>query len=476
MLRKERVKEGDKTSFTSIIKKSWPCFASYLTIAFTLAFLYINILIISNIIWPGEDFRSTEIGLLFGISTYIMAFSGLLFGNLADRISRIKLFSVCTFLFGLGFILNGFAPEGLGFITYSFFIICVIIRGFFSGGFWPVINSYITDSSLEDERSHFFGILNTLFQLFQLMGMILAAFMFQSGLWRYYFWIIGSAISMIGFFILRGEEPKRASKREELKDIMHDTNIFYNYRLNTESIKETIFKPTNLIAFGEGIFTTILLSVPDFLLVAYIQSSPYNFSPITSSLFMIVFGVPGTIIGSIVFAKLSDKLSRRNIKNRIYLIVFSLIGIFTTFMIVFLLPLQHFTVSQGNNLIIVLSFPIMWILGLVALAARSILGLYSINQPPLIQKINLPEAQGFISSTNQFLESIGYGTGPILAGFLLEIFNQNYQITVTLTMSIGIVGAFWWLIATKWIDRDAARISKILTERKDELNNKTKMN
>lgn len=36
--------------------------------------------------------------------------------------------------------------------------------------------------------------------------------------------------------------------------------------------------------------------------------------------------------------------------------------------------------------------------------ARSVVGLWNINQAPILQKVNLPEAQGAISSANQFLE------------------------------------------------------------------------
>ncbi len=465
--------QDDKTKNLDLITKTWPSLVSYLSYAFTLATLYINIIIISNIIWPNDDFHSSEIGLLFGISTYVMAFSGLIFGNLADKVSRIKLLSLSVFFFGIGFILNGFAPPEMGTYTYLYFFICVLIRGFFSGGFWPIINSYITDKTNEDERSQFFGILNATFQIIQLIGMIIAAIMFQSGLWKLYFWIVGSFISFLGIILLKADEPKRASTREELKDVISNENILYEYRLNKDSIKETILKPTNIIAFIEGIFTTVLLSIPDFLLIAYFESEPHNFSPIVASIFMIMFGVPGTVFGSIIFSRFSDDLAKRNIKNRVYMIIFSLVGIFLIFLIVFSLPIPHFTIQEGNDLILILSFPITWILGLVAFLARSILGLYNINQPPLLQKINLPEAQGFISSANQFLESIGYGTGPILAGTLLLLFNQNYQITVTLTMSMGILGAFFWVFAIKWIEEDSNRISIILQNRKDQLKEKS---
>ena len=154
------------------------------------------------------------------------------------------------------------------------------------------------------------------------------------------------------------------------------------------------------------------------------------------------------------------------------MIVISMIGLFIIFIIVFTLPLPSFTPEEGNNMLILLNFPVFWSMGLAAFGARSILGLYNINQPPVLQRINLPEAQGLISSVNQFLESIGYGTGTILAGVLLAFFNNNYQITVVLTMIIGIIGVFLWIVSIKWIEEDTIRISNILKDRKDELNNK----
>ena len=165
----------------------------------------------------------------------------------------------------------------MGIYTYIFFLICVILRGFSSGGFWPIINSYITDKTIDDERSQFFGILNSTFQIVQLIGMIIAAFMFQSGFWKLYFWIFGIAISIFGLLLLKAEEPKRASTREELKDAVSQSDILYEYKLNKDSIRETILKPTNIIAFAEGIFTTVLLSVPDFYSLPILNPHPIIF-------------------------------------------------------------------------------------------------------------------------------------------------------------------------------------------------------
>jgi hypothetical protein len=121
-----------------------------------------------------------------------------------------------------------------------------------------------------------------------------------------------------------------------------------------------------------------------------------------------------------------------------------------------------------------MSFPIMWIMGLLVFIVRSVLSLWNINQPPILQEINLPEAQGTISSANQFLELIGSGTGPIIAGTVLLAFNGNYQLTAGVTLGIGIIGGAMWLLSIIWINKDVNRVSNILKQRGIELNEANK--
>ena len=460
-----------KVSFSFIIKKSWPNVLTFSSYAFTVSVLYINILIISNIIWPGEIFHASEIGLLLGTSIYMMAFSGILFGVLADKYSRVTLLTCTQMIFGIGFLINGFIPDSLGTTTFILFWACSLIRSFSTGGFWPIISSYITDSVEKDERSQFFGILNALYQLFQIFGMLFSAYLFQNDFWRPYFLVVGFLYIIIGIIILlKAKEPKRGATRSELKESLSNDDVEYKYKLTKETIKSTIIAPTNIIAFAEGIFTTLILAIPDFLLTAYLQSPPYNIAPFTSAMFMIIFGLPGGFIGAIVFAKLSDRLAKRNIKNRVYMIVFSIIALFFTFILLFNFPLPPLTIDEGKNILIFLSFPIMWIMGVLVFIVRSVLSLWNINQPPILQEINLPEAQGTISSANQFLEMIGSGTGPIIAGTVLLAFNNNYQITAGVTLGIGIIGGLMWLLSILWINKDVNRVSNILKQRGMELN------
>ncbi|MFW9936528.1 MAG: MFS transporter [Candidatus Thorarchaeota archaeon] len=468
----------EKVGFKLLLKKLWPSFLVYNSFAFTISTIFINVLIISNIMWPGEGFHSYEIGFLAGISMYAMALSGILFGILADRFSRIKLMAFSQTVFGIGLFLNGFVPDGLGNTTWILFVILTSLRSFASGGNWPIINSYANDRTEEKDRSQFFGLLQAFFQLFQILGMVLSAFLFQNYFWREYFWFLGIIAIIFGVLIfIKGIEPKRAATHEELKGILINAEIKYDYKLNYQSFKSTILKPTNFIAFIEGLFTTILISIPDFLVIAYIQSE-VNFSPFAVSIMMILFGLPGGLFGSLAFAKISDKLGKKNLRNRVYMIFFSAITTFLFFIVIFFLPFPYISSEEGLNLLVVFSMPIVWIAGLFIFIGRGVMGLWNINQPPILQAINLPEAQGFISSTNQFLELIGSGSGNILAGFLLAFFDGNYQVTVLLTMSIGIIGGFLWLFAAIWINKDVERISEILKQRGIELtsnNNKERV-
>lgn len=459
------------STFGGIMKKTWVLILARSAIAVGGASIFINMLIISQIIWPGDQFHAQSIGIIAGLGSWAIAFSGLLFGWIVDKFSRAKTLIFIMLVHGVGLVLNGFAPEGLGQLTFSFFLICNLIRGFAAGGIMPVINSASSDKLDEDQRSAFFGLLMAVFQLFQIGGMIASALLFQNLWWREFYWLFG-ALSLITAVIaaIFNDEPKRAATREELKSVLSIAGSEYNYKLNKETIKDTMLSRTNIIAFAEGILTTVLMSIPDFLLLPYLQSAPYNLSPLMTSLIMVIFGLPGGIMGSLVFAKASDKLAKKDIKNRVYLITFSLIGTCLFFFVIFFIPIPPMSINQGNSIGYLLSVPIFWVVGLMAFMGRSLMGIYTINQPPVLQSINLPEAQGTISSLNQFLESIGYGTGSLIAGSMLQFFGYNYQLTVAVTMSIGISGALMWLLALKTINKDKKDVTKILAQRAIEIN------
>jgi len=456
----------------------WPIFILRFLIALTVAGIMLNMLVLSDIIWQDNTFYPLEMGILIGTRTWGMAVSGLLIGRLSDKMSRKYLLIIMVSFIALGRFLNGFAPMGKP-ISYGYFLFCFILTGIGLGGIEPIILSYTNDALPKKVRSRFFGFQESSRQVGATFGTILSAFLFQMGYWKLYFWIAGSVLFIIIIVLwIFLKEPKRGQhSQKELSDLLNSTDIVYKYQLNAKTVKSTIFSPTNIIAFIEGIFTWLIFSIAIYMIYPYLQSEPYNISPIANGILMIIFGLPGAIFGGIVFGKISDHFGRKDIKWRVLLIIFSIISLFISIILIFVIPLTPLTPEEGNNIIIIFSYPSGWIFGMIIFTIRAVLGIYNVNQNPIIQAINLPEAQGTVSSWGQFLETIAMGLGPVIAGYILSVNQGNYFEAAWITILMGIPGAILWMLSLKYIKSDEKRIQRILKQRAKELyetNNRVK--
>ena len=150
--------------------------------------------------------------------------------------------------------------------------------------------------------------------------------------------------------------------------------------------------------------------------------------------------------------------------RRIFFIILSLSVGILTFALIFFIPLPHLSVEQGKDIPYLLSSPIVWVMGTLFFISSTISSLYMVNQAPIIQDINLPEAQGKIASYNQLLENIGMGIGPLLVGILLTLTN-NYQTVILIVIILIIPGITLWILALRWYPEDRNEIKKILEER-----------
>jgi MFS family permease len=458
--------------FYQLLRKNYPIFLAEAFIMFSVSGIMLTMVEISHIIFADSTFHALETSLIISARTWSMAFAGLFIGILADRFSRKYIFIVILIFSGFGRFLNGFAPSDAG-DRYLFFILCNIIVGFGQGGLMPGVISYADDAMDPQLRSRFFGLYEIFRQSFQILGMILSTIMFQSGQWREYFWITGIILficAILVFVVI--QEPKRGAIQKELRQVLSDDKTFYNYHLNKTTIRKNVFSKTNIIVFIEGIFTWIVFSIALFIMYPYLQSPPYNISLVMSSIIMVIFGLPGAIIGSMAFSRISDKLAAKDIKYRINLIVFSIVILFFSIVSIFMIPLSPMTPKQGNDFFYLIKQIGFIVIGFLIFSIRGVLGIYHINQSPIIQKINLPEAQGSVMAWNQFLEAISMGLGPLIAGILLDWNNQNYLLTAVVTLLIGMPSAFLWLFARKWIHQDITQIESLLKVRAKELQQK----
>lgn len=273
---------ADARENESILKRTWALLAIAFQSPFTWVdtWLVLNIIIISNIIWPAEALHVEEMGILAGTAILSEGTFALLFGLLADRYSRKRILVVATILHGVLFAIFGFLPEGLGHVSFFLFFGLNLAKSALFGYQQPVEASFIDDAVDEKKRSQYYGMAVLLSRLGYIAGAITVTGIFKAG-WQYYFFIIGGAIITTGIVIeFKVEEPKRGTMREELKSILNINEADYTYRLTAETLKSTVFSKTNLIAMIEGIFSNFIFSFPMFLLFACYESPPYNMEPV----------------------------------------------------------------------------------------------------------------------------------------------------------------------------------------------------
>ena len=427
------------------------------------------------IIWPNDpaDVHALEMGILYTTLSWSSSFAGLYFGRLIDKYSRKKIIIVISIFRGISMLFLGFAVKGGEFNTWFYFFICIAIFGFFAGGSWPAINSLSNDVVPRNHRSRFFGVYQIVLNTTNITGWLIATYLVQNGLWREFFWGIGILILIGGLtFAIHNEEPKRGAQQEELNHVLKDNSIEYNFQIDREMMRKTMLSRTNLVALIEGIFTCILMSSLNFLILNYVQNPPYNLAPFSIGVFMVLFGLTGGLVGQIFLSRISDKIAIKDPVRRLPIIVIAIIGGLITFALFFFLPWTPLSPQQGKNIGYIMTLPTMWIMGALFFSSRSIFSLYIVNQSPVIQQVNLPEAQGQIVSWNQFLEQFGRGIGPLLCGVLLAITSTNYQITVMIVVLCIIPGIVLWILAMKWFPSDTENIKTILSERAEILNSR----
>jgi MFS family permease len=457
---------SSENSEIPLTKTFWPL---YLLSGFQhISFGGIIVLVVplSLLMWPDDPYHALEIGILITILFWSDSFAGLIFGKFIDKYSRKTIIIIISIARGSSMVMLGFANQGRGIETWWYFVIFVFIFGMFAGGSWPAVISLSEDAVPRQQRSRFFGYYQIIKTISIMLGFLVASYLVQNGFWRQFFWGIGVCILVMGLiFKIDAKEPKRGAQREELMHILKDNSIEYDFQIDRTLMKKTMLSKTNRVALIEGVFTMILMGSLTFLILPYIQSPPYNISPFSTSVFLVIFGLTGGLLGTIILARLCDSFAEDHPIRRIPLIVLSIVVGLIMYALIFFLPIPHSTVEEGKDITYLMSLPILWVMGIVYFTSRSVFSLYIVNQAPILQEINLPEAQGQIVSWNQFLESLGRGIAPLIAGILLVTTGMNYQFVILIIVLCIIPGIVLWMFALRWFSDDSQVIKDILIQR-----------
>nr|MDO8111275.1 MFS transporter [Candidatus Sigynarchaeota archaeon] len=463
----------------SIFKKAWILLFWNIGVSFFFSAEFINLLVVSYKIWPHEEFHAFEMGALITARLWVDGIAAIFWGFVADRFDRRKVFMFTSSATGVLVFINAFLPVGGGFSSYYWWLALRMCIGSVMSAGGPIGNSLSSDLLASKEKSQYFGFGSILWQVTQVGSMIFSALLFSlpGDEWRVFFLIAGGLfLANTAFLSIKFKEPRRAGTHESFARIVGDLDVKYDFGLTWATAKDTILRPTNILAASEGIFTNVLFGIIDLIWLPYIQSPPRNISPFSSSIFILIFGVPGVLLGSIVFAKMSDKFGAKRLRNRIMMIACSLLGAMGCILAAFSMPLPELTAEQGADIRNMLAYPVFFLFGATMLAMRSAFSIYGVNQPPILQEINLPEAQGRIASTGQLLEIFSYGAGPMLAGAVLKTFSNQYQAAIQVVALIALPGIAMWFLAWFWVEKDQARVKRIVEARARDLKNKANGN
>ncbi|MBN2150149.1 MAG: MFS transporter [Candidatus Lokiarchaeota archaeon] len=434
--------------------------------------LPVNVLYLSTLFWPGEPFQGEKLGFVYGMFLIITATMRLVYGLIVDRVNRKRLMVIHNALCALVVLLYAFIPEGNGNTSFLFFFFLTMVLGFMKGGSCendsPVLNSLIDDVVDEGKRSGVFGMLGMIVQVVGIPGLLVSAWVFEN-YWRFFFLAVGIMLLVpVALIALKFEEPKRGAKKQELKEVLKRDDKVYDYKLSRETIKSTVLSPTNVLAFVEGFFTQAILAVPWFLVFSFLQAPPNNLSALNLGLLAVFFGVPGGFFGALGVAKWFNKYANK-LRARIGFIILFLSLSFVSYLAMASIPYPHITRETGADFLFIIQQPAYIFLGLLFFVAQVFMIGHTVNQRPILQKVNLPEAQGLIMGANHFLEIVGNGFGVMLSGFLLVAFGRNYALTVLVLVLVGVIGTAMWALDLRYVETDVDQVSKLLSTRAREL-------
>lgn len=453
-----------------VLRVSWPLWLFNGLVAAFVAADFINLIQLSRLFWPDAPFNALAMGAFVTARLWTDGVCALGWGVLVDRLNRKPLFLINTSVTGLLVLANAFAPVGDGYSSYATWIAIRVLIGAFMSGGGPLYQSLSADLLEKDQRSRFFGTMSVVWQVCNVAGMVASAWLFQVGAWRWFYGTIGVGFLVVGAVVLaRFPEPKRGSKERELRGVLARDDVHYDYTLSKETAKRTLLSRTNLLVFAEGFSSAILFGTIDIIAMAYVQTPPRNISAVVVSLFILIFGVSGGVVGTLLLARISDRYGTRRLRNRAYLIVLSIGGGIGAVLLMYSLPLPAFTPEQGADLGTMLDYPIFLAFGTCLFVAQALFSLYAMNQPPIIQAINLPEAQGTVRSWNQLVEIASYGTGPLLGGLILTWVTNDYQLAIQVICLLAIPSVAMWVAAARTVEADRARVQALLERRARDL-------
>ena len=374
----------------------------------------------------------------------------LIFGYYSDKVSR-KLLLYVGGLFGSIFILlTGFAYSLITLIIFRMF------AGIGLGAALPVAFSLLSDSIKGKNRSKAFSI----WALAQIIGGLpaLAALglvvLDVPFLWHQPFLLVGIIGLIMSFLPLFVKEPKRASKEEELEEVILLEGLEYSYRIKIKDLKVIYKRKSNF-----WLIINFIDTIAPAMLVAYII--PYISTALDDGIIDIFTLIPvgilillGILFGNFGISYIADRLYEKDKTWRAKMAIICAIGEVPFVAIgIFLLPYMGnfiFSIIIGVNLGIGLAFTF---------------GI-SPNWYGTLIDVNLPENRGTMIATATALDQGGRALGTMIGGVIATI---SVLLALQFSVLFMVISVLPWIPVLFYIRRDLEEINDILKNRAIEI-------
>lgn len=401
----------------------------------------------------GFGGATSQIGVLTFTFTILSGITMVIFGYLADKITRKWLVLFGTIIYSLFSILTILVPKGIS--GYYLFFFLTSMNGVGFGAIIPSIFSLIGDLISQDNRSKGYSFFSIASLLGMTIGIGLATFLGEID-WRLSYFIIGIIGLVNAFFILGFKEPSRIGK--DHLSLLDKQAVQYSYRINKDDLKLIFKKKSNIwliLNFVDTIPTGIIL----FLLFAYMEE--YHNVPSGLGLIFLLFILISTLIGTIIFGYVGDKLFREgNKKARVRIALMANVAPIPFVFIGLIIP---FTAPDNAGILDLFLIP-----GAVVMLILLVIGLFlnggtNGNWYSCVADVNLPEHRGTVQATANFFDIFGRALGPLLGALITDAFGVLYGMMISIVFWSFL--PFFWIPVMRNIVPEMEEVEQIFLER-----------
>ncbi len=412
------------------------------------------------------NLNETALGSLMGVSAILFAVAGLFSAYYVDKMYKKAVIIIGSIFTGINCILVGYSW------SYEIFVLAIISIGIGNGIIGPAIFSFIADITGPEKRSTNYGLIAFAGLFGVIIGFVIFLGFILVGEWRTPYIITGGITILLTLLLLTVKLPKIGGKDSALKQVLEETEVEYDYRINFEELKNVFRRKSNIIlvlnfsdAFPKGVYmfaslwltvghgvTVEIAIIPILLLSVAIYTSP------------------------LVWGKIADVLYKKtqNELIRIKLGIVLMLAAKPLFVIAILIPWDASGITSLGVLFSNPSFLMFFVLLAIVFFIASGTGpIWS----SVVTDVNLPEQRATSSQIAKLIDQLGVALGTILAGYLIVLYAPNgYDVAFLLSAFVGLINVATWVLVMRYYEDDKKFVDNILLERAEELKKRSKIN